>query len=82
MFLRLRRGLGDSHRGMSSALGSLDEFFHPGAAQARELMDSQHERVIATPSPGDRLLNDGHVTIEAEDDHPSRLPGDADRELG
>jgi hypothetical protein len=56
---------------MSSALGSLDEFFHPSAARARELMDSQHERVIATPSPGDRLLNDGRVVIENDDDRPS-----------
>jgi hypothetical protein len=71
MFLRLRRGLGDSHRGMSSALGSLDEFFHPSAARAREHMDSQHERVIPTPSPGDRLLSEGRVIVEGGDDQSS-----------
>jgi hypothetical protein len=56
---------------MSSALGSLDEFFHPSAARARELMDSQHERVIPTPSPGDRLLSEGRMIIEGGDDQSS-----------
>jgi hypothetical protein len=68
MFLRLRRGLGDSHRGMSSALGSLDEFFHPSASRARQQLDAQHERVIPTPSPGDRLLDDGRVIIRIDQD--------------
>jgi hypothetical protein len=64
MFIRLRRSLGDTHKGMSSAIGALDEFFNPAAARARELTDAQHERVIATPSPGDRMLTEGRAVIE------------------
>jgi hypothetical protein len=48
---------------MGAALGALDEVFNPGAARARDLLDAQHERVVPTPSPGDRLLDDGRITI-------------------
>ena len=43
---------------------ALDQFFNPAAARAREEGDRQHEHVIPTPSPGDRLLDDGIVEID------------------
>lgn len=64
MLAWMRRSLPDSRSGMSSALGALDQVFNPGAARARELLDAQHERVIAVPSPGDRLLRDKVVHID------------------
>lgn len=61
----LRRGLGESRSGMSAAIGALDEVVNPGAARGRELVDAEHERVAATPSPGDKILRDGAVVIPA-----------------
>ena len=52
---------------MSAAIGALDEVFNPAAARARESLRLDHERTIATPSPGDRLLDTGRVTIEVTD---------------
>jgi len=63
VFIRLRKGLGESQPAMGAAFGALDQVFNPGAARARELLDAQHERVVATPSPGDRLLDEGRITI-------------------
>ncbi len=48
----------------AAVASALDQFFHPGAQRAREQLDRQHERVLPTPSPGDRLLDDGVVVIE------------------
>ncbi len=48
----------------------MDEVFNPGAARAREELERQHEAVIPTPSPGDKLLNEGRVVIT--------LPRDSD----
>ncbi len=48
----------------SAVLGALDQFFNPGAARARELLDAQHERVMPNPSPGDKLLDEGRIVIE------------------
>ena len=53
-----------SRRGASSALGVLDEVFHPGAEVAREVRDAQPDQVQPAPSPGDRLLDEGRVVIE------------------
>jgi hypothetical protein len=50
---------------MSAALGAMDVFVNPAAARAREDLDRQHEQVIPTPSPGDRLLDEGRIVIEA-----------------
>jgi hypothetical protein len=53
-----------------SALGlatALDPFFNPEAARAREEIERQHELVIPTPSPGDRLLDEGVAVIERPD---------------
>lgn len=63
VFIRLRNGLGASQPAMGAALGTLDQFFNPGAARARELLDAQHERVVPTPSPGDKLLEEGRIVI-------------------
>lgn len=62
----LRRSMGDSGGGMATVLGALDEVVNPGAARAKELLTEQNERVMPVPSPGDRLLNDGKVTINVE----------------
>lgn len=49
----------------AGAATALDQFFHPAAARAREEIDRQHELVMPAPSPGDRLLDQGVVVIEA-----------------
>lgn len=71
MLGRLRRSLGGSAPGMSAALGALDEVLNPAAHRARELLEHDHERVVATPSPGDRLLNEGVLELPATP-QPSR----------
>lgn len=62
----MRRGLG-SRGGMSAVLGALDSVFNPGAARAHDEIDEQHQRVIPTPSPGDRMLTEGRVVITTSD---------------
>jgi hypothetical protein len=57
----LRRRLGGSNGPMAAAVGVLDGVWHPGAAQARDSLSGQHERVMPTPSPGDKLLTEGCV---------------------
>jgi hypothetical protein len=59
----LWRSMGDSQRASAAALGVLDGIFHPGAARAREQLDAQHERVVPSPTPGDKLLSEGIVVI-------------------
>ena len=46
----------------------MDEVFNPGAARAREELERQHEAVIPTPSPGDKLLSEGRVVITLPQD--------------
>jgi len=53
-----------SPRGSGSVMGVFDEIYSPSAARAREHLDRQHEQVMPTPSPGDRLLSEGRVVIE------------------
>lgn len=60
----LRRGIGGSGGSSAAALGVLDGILHPGAARAREHLDAQHERVMPSPTPGDKLLSDGVVVIK------------------
>ena len=48
---------------MGSAFQVMDEVFNPGAARAREELAAQHEHVIPVPSPGDKMLREGHITI-------------------
>lgn len=60
----LQRGLNDSRPGMGAVLGAMDAVVNPGAARARELLVEQHQRIIPTPSPGDRMLREGRVVIE------------------
>ena len=64
MLAWLQRSLSSSRPSLGAALGALDEFFDPGAARAREIIDEQHERIVPVPSPGDRLLKEGRVVIE------------------
>ena len=59
-WMRRRR---TARRGMGSAMGVFEEVFHPGAREARELMEAPHEQVLPAPTPGDRLYDDGHVVI-------------------
>lgn len=63
VFIRLRKGAGASQPAMGAALGALDHVFNPAAARARELLEAQHERVVPTPSPGDKLLDEGRIVI-------------------
>ena len=63
MFIRMRRGLGDGV-GTGAVLGALDAVFNPAAARAREDLEAQNERVVAVPSPGDRMLADNVIVIE------------------
>jgi hypothetical protein len=63
MLAWLRRGLGDSRPAMGAVLSGLDAFVNPAAARAKELLEEQHERVVPTPSPGDRLLEERRIVI-------------------
>lgn len=73
MLAWLRKGLDPSRGGMVAVLGPIEEVFAPGAAQARELLEEQSERVVAVPSPGDRLLDEGMVDLR----EPWSRPDDA-----
>lgn len=55
--LRLWKGL------TVGAVSVFDEVFSPAAARARDHLQADHERRIPTPSPGDRLLDDGRIVI-------------------
>ncbi len=61
----------------AAAIGALDAVFNPAAARAREDRDAQNERVVAVPSPGDRLLADGVIVITRTTPDASPAP-DAD----
>ena len=63
---------GGSSQGVGGALGAFDAIFNPAAARAREELDRQHEQVMPTPSPGDRLLDEGRIVI----DLPPNAPDD------
>jgi len=64
IFIGLSAGAGGAGGALGSSFAAMDTFFNPAAARAREELDQQHERVVATPSPGDRLLTDGVIVIE------------------
>ena len=66
MLTWMRRGLG-TRGGMSAVLGALDSVFNPGAARAHDEIEEQHQRVLPTPSPGDRMLTEGRVVIRRSD---------------
>jgi hypothetical protein len=59
----LRGTCGTSAGATAGVLGVLDELVNPGAARAREEMQGANEAAIPAPSPGDRLLRDGRITI-------------------
>lgn len=52
---RLRAGAGTA--GPSFAV--FDEVFHPAAQRAREELEHQNQLCVPTPSPGDRMLEEG-----------------------
>jgi hypothetical protein len=72
MLTWLRRSMGDSRRGTAAVLGVLDDIWHPGAARAREQLDSQNERVMPSPSPGDKLLKDAKIVVVRHSDRSER----------
>jgi hypothetical protein len=49
-------------------LSVFDEVFNPAAHRARQELEHQNQRVIATPSPGDRLLETGILRIPPPQD--------------
>ena len=51
---------------MASALGAIDAVFNPGAARAREELEANHERVEEKPTPGDKALREGSITIRLD----------------
>ena len=63
VFIRIQKGAAGSAPAMAAGLGALEEVLSPSASRARELLEADHERVVAAPSPGDRLLDDGVVVI-------------------
>ena len=75
----LRRSMGGSKAGMASVVGAVDQVVNPGAARATELLKEQNERVMPVPSPGDRLLAEGKVTITREPADDPELPADRAR---
>ena len=64
IFIGLSAGPGTAGGALSRGVSALDAVFNPGAARAREELDQQHERVMPTPSPGDRILDDGVIVID------------------
>jgi hypothetical protein len=64
IFIGLSAGAGGAGGAISGGVSALDAVFNPGAARAREELDQQHERVVPTPSPGDRMLDEGVIVIE------------------
>jgi hypothetical protein len=64
----LRRGMGGSNGPAAAALGVLDGIWHPGAARARQFLHGQNERVMPTPGPGDKVLNEGQIVIKRSTD--------------
>ena len=68
----MQKGRAGRAPSMGAAIGALDAVFNPGAARAREEIDAQHERVIPTPSPGDRLLSDGRIVISIDSSPDAR----------
>lgn len=65
IFIGLSAGAGGAGNALSGGLSALDAVFNPGAARAREELEQQHERVVSTPSPGDRMLDDGVFVVQA-----------------
>jgi hypothetical protein len=59
----LRRGMGESSTSWSAAIGGIEEFVNPAAARAKEDLREQNERVMPTPSPGDRMLDEGRIVL-------------------
>ncbi len=77
----MSKGAGSAGGALSSGLGAVDAFFNPGAARARDELQRQHEAVIPTPSPGDRLLSEGRVVIEvAAPDSADHADHEGDRD--
>lgn len=72
----LRDSMGESRGSMASAFGALEEFVNPAAARAREELHEQNERVMPTPSPGDRLLDEGRIVLRRHT--PAEDASDAD----
>lgn len=64
IFIGLSAGPGSGGGVLSGGVSALDAVFNPAAARAREELDQQHERVMPTPSPGDRMLDDGVIVID------------------
>jgi hypothetical protein len=48
-------------------IDSMDEIFHPEARAARLLWQAQIEVPAPAPSPGDRILEEGKITIDIDD---------------
>lgn len=57
------RSMGDSATMMSGVVGALEEAFNPAAAKARKELEAYKEHRVEAPSPGDRILDDGRITI-------------------
>ena len=75
IFIGLSSGAGGSAGGaLSGGFSALDEVFNPAAARARDEWARQHEAVIPTPSPGDRMLDEGRIVIamRLDEDAPAR----------
>ncbi len=69
----MRKSMGGSQPGASSALGALEEIFAPAAAKARLDLESRNERAIPIPSPGDRLLTDRVLRVKVGKLHGSKV---------
>jgi hypothetical protein len=74
--------MGGPSGSMAAALGVFDNIWHPGAARARERLDAQNERVMPTPSPGDRLLSEGGIVIKRSAGSAPNKPRSHAREAG
>lgn len=48
-------------------MGMLDEIFHPGAGEARELAEAPHDQILPAPTPGDRLYDEHRRQIQRQE---------------
>jgi len=60
----MRRHLGGKGRGAFGAmLNGADEMWHATAMRGREELELQHQFTAPAPSPGDRLIEEGHLVV-------------------
>jgi hypothetical protein len=71
MLAWLRRtfgGRGLKGEGSSAMVNAFEMLYRPGALKTRAERESRHEAALPAPTPGDRLLREGRLTVRRPDD--------------